>query len=388
MGLLKQIYIQEKYVKTNSILDLETCIDTAGAFHGDLCAGIIIGTRMAMLGLNEIGINDPKGADRKNLIVYVETDRCVSDAILAVTGCHPGKRTMKLLDYGKMAATFINLKTGKAVRINVKDKDKKQTCQVTVQSPDLDSYVVISEENLFNIKEVSVNLKPEDMPGKPLRKVTCEVCGERVMDMREELKDGKFLCRPCATGKNYYFDAGASVDMSTILHKQPAVKESMPKKKNAFDPRHMTHELYVSGLVNNPLILDVKDLQKMELSEVRNIAITCRSGKEKGFVESYRGVLLRTILDSADIIIKEHHAPNRIYIALSSSEGYWAIFSWHEIYNSPIGEQAVVVFEKNGNLLDEQEGDFAFVSAKDYRKGPRRLKYLQRIEVNELVADV
>ena len=69
-------------------LDFETCIAEAKSFHGDLCAGIVLGTRMAILGLNAIGIDDPKGADRKNLIVYVETDRCASDAILAVTGCH------------------------------------------------------------------------------------------------------------------------------------------------------------------------------------------------------------------------------------------------------------------------------------------------------------
>ena len=104
-------------------LDFETCIGEAKAFHGDLCAGIVLGTRMAILGLTAVGIDDPKGGDRKDLIVYVETDRCASDAILAVTGCHPGKRTMKILDHGKMAATFINLKTGKAVRVVAKNKD-------------------------------------------------------------------------------------------------------------------------------------------------------------------------------------------------------------------------------------------------------------------------
>ncbi len=104
-------------------LNFEECIKEAKAFHGEACAGIMLGTRMAILGLSAIGINDPKGADRKNLVVYVETDRCASDAILAVTGCHPGKRSMKILDHGKMAATFINLKTGKAVRVAAKNKD-------------------------------------------------------------------------------------------------------------------------------------------------------------------------------------------------------------------------------------------------------------------------
>ena len=187
-------------------LDFETCMGEAKAFHGDLCAGIVLGTRMAILGLKAIGIDDPKGADRKDLIVYVETDRCASDAILAVTGCHPGKRTMKILDHGKMAATFINLKTGKAVRVVAKnrDGDKVLTREEIEKSPYTEAYAMMPAEDLFETMNVRVELKPEDMPGKPLRIVTCEGCGERVMDMREERKDGKVLCRPCASGTTYY----------------------------------------------------------------------------------------------------------------------------------------------------------------------------------------
>jgi len=103
-------------------------------------------------------------------------------------------------------------------------------------------------------------------------------------------------------------------------------------------------------------------------------------------VESYRGVLLRDVLDSADIILKEHYSTNQIYIVLKSSEGYRAIFSWHEIYNTAVGDQAIVTFEKNGKPLDEKEGAIAFISAGDYRPGPRRMRYLQRIEVHEIAA--
>ncbi|MGD9577059.1 MAG: FmdE family protein [Syntrophorhabdus sp.] len=187
-------------------LDFEACIGEAKAFHGEACAGIILGTRMAILGLSAIGINDPKGADRKNLVVYVETDRCASDAILSVTGCYPGKRTMKILDHGKMAATFINLKTGKCVRVVAKNRDGNRivTREDIEKSPYTEAYAMMPLEDLFEAREVSVDLKPEDMPGRPLRIVTCEACGERVMDMREVKTDGKILCRPCATGTNYY----------------------------------------------------------------------------------------------------------------------------------------------------------------------------------------
>ena len=187
-------------------LKFEDCLDEAKAFHGDLCAGIILGTRMAILGLAAIGIDDPKGADRKNLIVYVETDRCASDAILAVTGCHPGKRSMKIFDHGKMAATFVNLKTGKAVRVAAKNRDgnKVTTREEIEKSPHNEEYAMMPTDELFVTQEVLVDLKEEDMPGKPLHIVTCEACGERVMDMREEKRGGKILCRPCASGKSYF----------------------------------------------------------------------------------------------------------------------------------------------------------------------------------------
>jgi formylmethanofuran dehydrogenase subunit E len=193
-------------------LDIDACIGEAKAFHGDLCAGIILGARMAVLGLKAVGIDDPKGADKKNLIVYVETDRCASDAILAVTGCHPGKRTMKILDHGKMAATFINLKTGKAVRVFVKNREgnKVTTREEIEKSPHTEEYAMMPSEELFEIQEVRVRLKPEDLPGKPLRIVACEVCDERVMDMREERKDGRVLCRSCASGASYYEVVGTA----------------------------------------------------------------------------------------------------------------------------------------------------------------------------------
>ena len=187
-------------------LDLVKCLEDAKQFHGDLCAGITLGTRMSILGLKAIGIEDPKGKDRKNIIVFAETDRCVTDALLATTGCHPGKRTMKIFDYGKMAATFVNLKTGKAVRINIKNKDgnKKLIREEIEQNPHTDEYTLMPAEDLFNIVEVSVNLKPEDLPGKPLYIVTCSSCGERIMDAREVVDGCKIFCRPCASDNFYY----------------------------------------------------------------------------------------------------------------------------------------------------------------------------------------
>src|SRR5829696_6922049 len=85
--------------------------------HGHMCAGQLLGTRMALLGCRLIAIDDPRGADRKKLIVWVEIDRCMTDAISAVTGVRLGKRSLKYIDYGKVAATFLNTETKRAVRI-------------------------------------------------------------------------------------------------------------------------------------------------------------------------------------------------------------------------------------------------------------------------------
>lgn len=173
--------------------NFKVLVTAAGKFHGDICGGINIGTRMTMAGLREIGITDPQGADRKNMMVFVEADRCITDAIMALTGCRPGKRTMKVLDYGKMAATFINLETGKAVRVITAPHKEGQ--------PD---FATMPEKGLFSIVEVKVPLTPGDMPGKPVRRVVCSRCGETVLDARDVVVNGKVLCKPCAAGENYF----------------------------------------------------------------------------------------------------------------------------------------------------------------------------------------
>jgi formylmethanofuran dehydrogenase subunit E len=169
----------------------------AGRFHGDICAGIQIGTRMTMCGLKRLGLADPLGHDRKKLMVFVEIDRCATDAIMALTGCRPGKRTMKIRDYGKMAATFINLESSKAVRVAIK-LEKEAGSGAT---PDFGK---ITEEELFSILDVEVPLRPEDMPGKPLRRCQCAYCGATVLDGREIEVDGEVLCKPCSEQNNYY----------------------------------------------------------------------------------------------------------------------------------------------------------------------------------------
>src|ERR1700689_136269 len=92
--------------------------------HGHLCAGQVLGVRMAMLGCRRLGITEPRGTDRKRLVTYIEIDRCATDAIGVVTGCRLGKRALKFRDWGKMAATFVDLASGRAVRIAARESSK------------------------------------------------------------------------------------------------------------------------------------------------------------------------------------------------------------------------------------------------------------------------
>lgn len=176
--------------------------------HGHLCPGQVLGVKMSMLGLKEIGIEDPKGRDKKNIIVFVEMDRCATDAVQSVTGCSLGRRTMKFMDYGKMAATFMNLKTGMAVRVIAREDAREKAKEIFPEienkyQAQLEAYKVMSDKELFDIMEVDVELRPEDMPGRPLRRIKCDLCSEYVQDMREVYREGKILCKPCADGGYY-----------------------------------------------------------------------------------------------------------------------------------------------------------------------------------------
>jgi formylmethanofuran dehydrogenase subunit E len=189
-------------------MEFEEILQESVKMHGHLCPGQVLGVRMSLLGLRNIGIDNPKGKDKKNIIVFVEIDRCATDAIQSVTGCSLGHRTLKFMDYGKMAATFVNLKTGKAVRIVAKEEAKEMAQKYFSEiknkyEAQIMAYKIMSDEELFDIMDVKVEIKPQDMPGRPLRRVKCDMCGEYVQDMREVYRDKKNLCKPCLEGGYY-----------------------------------------------------------------------------------------------------------------------------------------------------------------------------------------
>lgn len=187
---------------------LDEYLRAAEQAHGHLCAGQVLGVRMAMLGLQKLGIDDPGGRNRKRLVTFVEIDRCATDAVGVVTGCRLGKRALKFRDFGKMAATFVDVSAGRAIRIAAKESSKALARQMhpEVESKDQQqmlAYREMADDDLFTAQWVRVDLPPEEFPGYRGERIVCESCGEGINFRREIQREGKVLCRSCA-GERYY----------------------------------------------------------------------------------------------------------------------------------------------------------------------------------------
>jgi formylmethanofuran dehydrogenase subunit E len=190
------------------VKSLDEYLRDAEQAHGHLCAGQLLGVRMAMLGLQKLGIDDPRGKDRKRLVTFVEIDRCATDAIAVVTGCRLGKRALKFRDWGKVAATFIDVASDKAVRVAAKESSKALARSMHPEIGDKNqqqmlAYREMRDEDLFDVQRVKVSLAPEEFPGYKGERVTCDSCGEGINFRREVRRDGKVLCHACA-GESYY----------------------------------------------------------------------------------------------------------------------------------------------------------------------------------------
>ena len=172
--------------------------------HGDLCPGQLLGIRMAVLGCKLIGIEDPTGFDRKKLIVWIEIDRWLADAVEAVTGARLGRRNLKFLDYGKLAATFLNLENGEAVRIVAlgSSRDLARSRHPEIEDKHLrqmTTYREAGDEELFGVRKVHVRLNELDAPGHPKSRVICSECGEEINDGREVITEYDVIkCLPCS----------------------------------------------------------------------------------------------------------------------------------------------------------------------------------------------
>ena len=189
--------------------NFESLLKESVSKHGHLCAGQVIGVRMAMLGCRLIGIEDPKDQQfRKKIVVYVEIDRCATDAIASVTGCQLGKRTLKFKDFGINAATFVNLTSHIAYRVVSTESSRNHAHKYAQEETSLQQQQLIGYQNmpdnlLFDVHQVEVSIAEGDMPGPPRHHATCDRCGQMVRDGKEQKVGQEVVCRPCSD-KSYF----------------------------------------------------------------------------------------------------------------------------------------------------------------------------------------
>jgi formylmethanofuran dehydrogenase subunit E len=188
---------------------LEELLGECEHLHGHICPGQLLGVRMSLLGCRLTGVSDPKGLDRKKLLVWVEIDRCVADAVGAVTGARLGRRSLKYTDQGKVAATFLNVQEGRAVRLLALEESRARADALfpsvgSRKERQMLAYRRLSDEELFKVERVLVKLSETEMPGRTRARVTCDSCGEAVNDGREVFDGlGRRVCRACAFGSYY-----------------------------------------------------------------------------------------------------------------------------------------------------------------------------------------
>jgi formylmethanofuran dehydrogenase subunit E len=193
--------------------------------HGHLCAGQILGVRLALLGCQRLGITEPRTTERKRLVTFVEIDRCATDAIAVVTGCRLGKRALKFRDWGKMAATFVDLAspitalseqpdaipTYKGIRIAALESSKQRARELypnieNKNQQQMLAYREMPEADLFDEQWVSVPLHPREMPGYKSPRISCAICGEGINYDRNIVDpDGLILCPSCALPEARYY---------------------------------------------------------------------------------------------------------------------------------------------------------------------------------------
>ncbi len=149
--------------------------------------------------------------------------------------------------------------------------------------------------------------------------------------------------------------------------------------------RFVTTRFTIEGAVENRLDLGIEDLSRFPPQQIGELPLVCQTGANLGKLEQLKGVLLRDILEKAVIKAPEHNDVKKMVVVASASDGYKVVFSWTELFNSPLGDGVIVFFEKDGQPLADDEGRIALISGKDIRTGPRHVKWLQSIEVRKIV---
>jgi formylmethanofuran dehydrogenase subunit E len=185
---------------------LQHILDQSAALHSHLCPRQVLGVRVGLAGAAALNLDVPR--TDKRLLIIIETDGCFADGIEAATGCTIGHRTLRVEDYGKIAATFVDVKTGQAVRVapRLDVRERAYTCTPTEPRhyfAQLKAYQVLPDHDLLSIQPVQLTTPIAAIFSRAGVRVNCEVCGEEIINEREIVRDGLLVCRSCA-GQGYY----------------------------------------------------------------------------------------------------------------------------------------------------------------------------------------
>jgi formylmethanofuran dehydrogenase subunit E len=173
----------------------------SSAFHRHLCPRQVLGVRMGLLGGQWLGLEVPRRD--KRLLVFVETDGCAADGVSVATGCRVGGRTLRVLDFGKVAATFVDTRSGAAVRVVPSPLSRERARDYAPLAKNkwqaqLLGYQSMPDHELLLAQPVTLTVSLERLLSKPGCRVKCDVCGEEIINEREVVRQGEIVCRACA----------------------------------------------------------------------------------------------------------------------------------------------------------------------------------------------
>lgn len=206
------------------MLTLEALLKASAQLHHHLCPRQVLGVRMGMFAGPVLGLDLPQ--NDKRLLTIVETDGCTIDGIAVATGCWVGRRTMRIEDYGKVAATFVDTLTCQAVRIAPR-RDVRRCAREyapearTKWDAQLLGYQRMPAEELLSVQAVQLNTPLARIISRAGCKAICDICGEEIMNEREIVREGTTLCKSCA-GQGYYSVAAEFTAMPLVLTQMEA----------------------------------------------------------------------------------------------------------------------------------------------------------------------
>jgi formylmethanofuran dehydrogenase subunit E len=205
----------------DQLMDITHLLEKSMQDHDHLCPRQILGVRIGTAGMKVLGFNE--SPSRKELLAISETDGCFVDGVSAATGCTVGHRTLRVEDYGKVAVTFVDTRTGRAVRVSPRlDVRERASAYVPDEQrhyfAQMQAYQTMPDEDMFDIQEVVLSVPIEQILSKPGIRVCCDVCGEEIMNEREVRREDKAFCRSCAG--NGYYQSALVLDLKLKIHAQ------------------------------------------------------------------------------------------------------------------------------------------------------------------------